>query len=230
MKKLSMIIMFIITLFASVKIYAQVDTLLVEKQYRNGYVSFAKMKNGKSAAMKAGMNAIISELTGNRGDISFEKSVTDVSYKNDFKIQQEKYQLYKNGIKLRGGEYVINFVSDTESFLHGFFAPISDEVFILDAGTCVELALKHFNVSHNISDIVKETEGIMDTVNAIYYYDNVAEKFRSAWQVKITSTNSAYSENIFISAATGEFMGAENLICDVNFTGTTQILTWVPIG
>src|SRR5690606_23773056 len=85
-----------------------------------------------------------------------------------------------------------------------------------------ELALKHFNASHGVNDTADESSGIAEAVTQIYYYDNVTEKFRAAWQVQVTSKNTAYSENIFINAATGEFMGAENLICHINFPGTAQ--------
>src|SRR5690606_27113836 len=61
-----------------------------------------------------------------------------------------------------------------------------------------------------------------DTSLAIYYYDNARVEYRPAYQVQITSKNSSYSENVFINAATGEFMGAENLVCTVNFPGSAQ--------
>jgi hypothetical protein len=128
MKKDLTIIMLIL-LLGSLKSYAQVDDLFDEKQYRNGYVSFAKIKKEKSATAKTRKETIIREFTGNNSDLSFVKTVRNIPSKNNLKIQQEKYQLYKNGIKLRGGEYVINFVNDSISFVHGFFAIIANEAF-----------------------------------------------------------------------------------------------------
>lgn len=218
----SITIIILVLSVGSMELHAQTDELLEEKQYRSGYVSFAKVKKEKSATAKSGKEAIIRELTGDTGNISFVKTALEVPSKRDIKIQQEKYQLYKNGIRLRGGEYLINIVNDTVSFIHGFFAPVSDEAFTHNAQAGAELALKHFNASHGVNDTADESSGIAEAVTQIYYYDNVTEKFRAAWQVQVTSKNTAYSENIFINAATGEFMGAENLICHINFPGTAQ--------
>ncbi len=222
MKKNVTIFMFALLLSISMKLQAQVREYTEETQHRNGYVSFAKIKKEKSATAKTEAGAIIRELTGSTGGISYVIKTLDVPSKRNLKIQQEKYQLYKNGIKLRGGEYIINFVNDTVRFIHGFFALVSDEAFANNAQTGAELALKHFNTSHGISDTANGSAGVADTLTQVYYYDNATEKFRAAWQVQVTSKNGAYSENVFISATTGEFLGTENLICSINFPGTAQ--------
>ena len=221
MKK-NIIFIMLALLLVSIKSQAQVSDLFEEIQYKNGYVSFAKIKKEKLQKAKTEKETILKELIGNKGDISSEKTIMDIPSQSNLKIQQEKYQLYKNGIKLRGAEYIINVVNDTVSFIHGFFAPVSEESFTFSAKNCSELALKNFNTLHGINDPTNESAGIVEVITQIYYYDNSAEKFRAAWQVQVTSKNTAFSENIYISASTGEFMGAENLICNSNFTGSAQ--------
>lgn len=221
MKKNITIIMLILLLIP-VKSHTQTNDVFEEIQYKNGYISFAKIKKGKSIKVKTEDESIIKELTGNKSDISSVMTTLDVPTKRNLKIQQQKYQLYKKGIKLRGGEYINSVVNDTVDFVHGFFATVSDEMFTNDVSICTDKALEYFNATHVIKDTTNESAGVAEKVTQIYYYDNAKEKFRAAWQVKVTSKNTAWSENIFISAATGEFMGAENLICDINFTGTAQ--------
>lgn len=161
---------------------------------------------------------------GNRSDISFIKATSNISLKNGKRIQLEKYLLYKNGIRFRGGEYTIATINDTVSFIYGFFAPASNENFEkkYDLSASTKIAIEHFNNSHQIKSDTDASTGITDTSFAIYYFDYVQEKYRTAFQVQITSKNMAHSENIFISAATGKFLGAENLICTINFPGTAQ--------
>lgn len=214
----------LLTIAFSLKSFAQVDSVLENREYRNGYISFASIKPDKSTAIDASKESFIKEVAGNQSGLSFQKIVSAIVLKSDKTMQQEKYLLYKNGIRLRGGEYTIATINNKASFIHGFFAPISQENFekTYSIQICMRLAIEQFNQSHQVKNAIDPSFGIADTAFAVYYYDYVQEQYRPAFQIKVTSKNGAYSENIFISAATGRFLGAENLICTINFPGTAQ--------
>ena len=63
---------------------------------------YCQIKKEKLQKAKTEKETILKELIGNKGDISSEKTIMDIPSQSNLKIQQEKYQLYKNGIKLRG--------------------------------------------------------------------------------------------------------------------------------
>ncbi len=42
--------------------------------------------------------------------------------------------------------------------------------------------------------------------------------------VAVESKNTQYAEHVYLSAVTNEFLGAENLVCTINFPGTGQTL------
>lgn len=218
------IIFLLFIILFSIKSFSQTDSIFENKEYRNGYISFTEIEHKNSVLASAKKESLVQELTGNQPGITFRRSVSDIPFKNGKRMQLEKYQLYKKGIRLRGGEYSIATVEDSVKFIHGFFAPFSSENFekTYNLQTCIKLAINYFNQSHQVKSVTDSTEGISDTAFAVYYYDYALEKYRPAYQVQVTSKNSAYSENIFISAATGKFMGAENLICTINFPGTVQ--------
>lgn len=225
MRKIYILILF--TLFTTLfytKAFSQAEKLLENKEYRNNFVSFASINKEHTTQLATLKAPLIKELTGNNNDITYLKSTNIISLKNGKEIQREEYQLYKDGVRIRGGQYIINLVSDSSGFVQGFFAPIANENFEkgFDAKVCAKLALEYFNHSHQIKDTANASSGVTDSSIAIYYFDYVREEYRPAYQVTITSKNTAYSENLFISASTGEFMGSENLVCTINFPGTAQ--------
>ncbi|MFT4204154.1 MAG: M4 family metallopeptidase [Chitinophagaceae bacterium] len=175
-------------------------------------------------AISAKKESLVNDLIANQDGVSFAKTTSTIQLKNGESIQQEKYLLYKNKIRLRGGEYTINIANDTDGFVNGFFAPISSEGFeeSYNMETCMKLAIEQFNESHQVKKASEISMGIVDTAYAVYYYDYVQQQYRPAYQVQIRSKDGAYSENVFISAATGKFLGSENRVCTINFTGTAQ--------
>ncbi len=196
-----------------------IGQLLEETQYRNGYVSFAQVRKEQSAVAVKEKEALLHALTGDRRDISFVKTIVTIPSKRNENSYQEKYQLYKGDIMLRGGEYNFHFAEDTIRFIYGFFAIIAAEKFAkkYSAQRCAAAAMNYFNSSHGINDAAEATAGKAGDAVPVYYFDYALEKYRPAYEVRVTSKNWAYSENIFVSAANGAFLGAENLVPTLYF-------------
>lgn len=202
--------------------FSQSNDFLENKEFRNNYVSFAVIKQDNVQTVSAANTEILlGEVLEDRSDISFVKTITDNRLKNGKRIQQEKYRLYKDGIEIYGSQYIFVSIDDTVKFVNGFFAPFSNENFDEQYSVivCRDLAIGYFNQFHQISNIQSEAAGRVDTATLVYYYDQIQEKYRQAYLVQVKSLNSEYSEKIFVSTATGEFLGAESLICGANFLG-----------
>lgn len=205
--------------------FSQSNDFLENKEFRNNYVSFALIKQDNVQTVSAANTEILlGEVLEDRSDISFVKTITDNRLKNGKRIQQDKYRLYKDGIEIYGSQYIFVSIDDTVKFVNGFFAPFSnensDEQYSVIA--CRDLAIGYFNQFHQIGNIQSEKRGRVDTTILVYYYDQIQEKYRQAYLVQVKSLNSEYSEKIFVSTATGEFLGAESLICGANFLGTGE--------
>lgn len=220
-QRFSLLILFFIT--HSI-VFAQDKDSFENEQIKNGFTVFAAIKKDKSILATIGSKMeLLKNITKSDNSISFEK-VSTINI--DTGLVQDKLQLYKNGIKIRGGEYVIHSGLTEVKFVHGFFSSFENENFSVanskEREHYADIALKVFNNNHRDSNAVKGSIGIVKNTDIIYYYDYNKEKYRAAYQAHIISENGLYEENVFISAVSGEFLGAENLICSINFTGTAQ--------
>ncbi len=201
------------------KVNGQNQFNLENKIIKNSYVSFAKIKteNTKKIFNETDKTNLLRVLTEFDGNISFQKID---SQRIGTDIFQEKFQLRKNGIKIRGGEYLIHQKNMTLDFVHGFMAPFVKELPInneINKKNCIKKALSYFegeNKQKNISSI-KEA-------SLIYYFNYKINSYQLAYQIEIFSTKSLRAENVFISANSEEFLGAESLICNVNFPGIAE--------
>lgn len=75
----------LILILVSLESFAQVDGFLESREYRNGYISFATIKQNKAVKVAWSKEATKRELTGNRSDISLLKTISG----NPLKKQQE---------------------------------------------------------------------------------------------------------------------------------------------
>ena len=223
MRKFTLFLVLTALLFSTGS-YAQIDRLLEDKQLRSGYISFAKVKREPTALTLALSADFLKELTGSTSGISFAKTIMELPIKTAPRVRQEKYQLFKNGIRLRGAEYLVTFVNDTADFMHGFFASVSNDAFSSEFNEQASsvLSVKYFNELHKISNEADSAAGVVGEVAPIYYFDYAKEQFQPTYQVLVASKNRRYVENIFVSAVDGELLGTESLLCEVNFPGTAQ--------
>jgi len=192
---------------------AQVNIELDNIIESKGRIQYATFKNFIPNKQEEKLN-ILNQITSNNPSLSFRKTITHNLGKNIF---QDKFQIYKNGIKLRGGEYLITYSKDHLVFVHGFFANFQDEIKYSkkDKLLSIENALKYFN---------EEISNKQNLINSpiIYYYNYQSEVFQLAYEVYLEAKNSFRAENIYISVFDGSLLGSENKICKINFPGSAQ--------
>lgn len=177
---------------------------------QNNHHSFAKIKTADVTAKE-----ILSEITKNGKAISYKliesKSIDD-------KIKQEKYQLFKNDIKVRGGEYVITYSSGKPDFINGFLASFETEITNnnnLSKQDAISKGQSYFNENNKFKSSVKSIE-------QVYYFNYNTNLYALAYEITIVATNSVKAEKVFISCANGSILGSESLVCNINFPGTAQ--------
>lgn len=157
---------------------------------------------------------VLKIITKYNRDVTFEKVETQTISKNCY---QDKYQLFKNKIKLRGSEILITYNDNFLSFVHGFFAKIKDDIVQSKSNyNLKEIAFGYFK------EPVKTTNEDVFKSSLIYYYNYRIEEYQLAYEVYLEAKNSFRAENVYISLADGSVLGAESKICSINFPGTAQ--------
>lgn len=210
-------------LFTLAGLYAQPqDDSFTDTLMKNGYVVFATInKDRPIPATSANKIDILRKVVKGDMTISFEKVWTVTI---DSEIVQDKFQLYKDGIKMNGGEYVIHSTLTDITFFGGSMAEFEKEAFVnkslADKERFSIIAQRHFTDLHR--DQNKSAQSIIKSAEEIYYLDSRSNKYRPAYQVHIESSNTLSKELVYVSAKDGEYLGAASLLCSVNFTGTAQ--------
>jgi Zn-dependent metalloprotease len=210
-------ILLIILCFTTANAFCQDKYEFENKIVKNGFITFASIKNYKKIiASENDRFNLLNQLVNFDKEITYQKIKSEAIDKN---VSQDKYQLFKNGIKIRGSEYIINSVGGELSFVHGFFANF------IDGANFIKSNILPFKLSalnyFNDSKLDKNLQDVKDN-NLIYYFNPDKGKFQIAYQFRIESSKSTHAENVFVSAINAEFLGAENLICGINFPGVAQ--------
>lgn len=177
---------------------------------QNNHYIFAKIKTKDATA-----NEILSEITKNAKSTSYKltenKSIDD-------KTKQEKYQLFKNDIKIRGGEYVITYSNEKPDFINGFLASFETEIKSaknISKQEAISKGQSYFNENSKLKSNVKSIE-------LVYYFNYSTNLYVKAYEITIIATNSIKAEKVFLSCVNGIVLGSESLVCNINFPGTAQ--------
>jgi Zn-dependent metalloprotease len=213
MKNVTLCILVLLSLSFS-KLYSQKKIEFENIIQKNGAIQYATFKS-KIASNSNEKLKLLKAITKNDNALTFEKIETQEFGKGNF---QDKFQIKKNGVKLRGGELLINFDNNNLQFIHGFFADFLEEQALTEKNKILftKNALKYFN------EAVKANDEKLLSSPLIYYFNYKIEKYQLAYEVYLEAKSSIRAENVYISAINGEFLGAESKICNINFTGSAQ--------
>jgi Zn-dependent metalloprotease len=177
---------------------------------QNNHYSFAKVKTTDATSKE-----ILSEIMRSEKSISYKliesKSIDD-------KLKQEKYQLFKNEIKVRGGEYVITYTSGKPDFINGFLASFESDIISkskLSKQEAISKGQSYFNENGKFKSSVKSIE-------QVYYFNYSTDLYTLSFEITIVATNSVRAEKVFLSCIDGSILGSESLVCNINFPGTAQ--------
>ena len=133
----------------------------------------------------------------------------------DNNITQSKYQLYKDGVKVRGGEYVINHTNGRPDFLNGLLAPFeigAKNSFKISKEAAIKIGQSYFNENGKITST-------FNSIEQIYYFNYNTHLFTLSFEVLFNATNSIKAEKVFIGCDDATILGSESLMCNVNFPG-----------
>ncbi|HSC54472.1 MAG TPA: M4 family metallopeptidase [Phnomibacter sp.] len=177
---------------------------------QNNHYTFAKIKTANATAQE-----IISQLIKNDKSISY-KLIESKSI--DGNLKREKYQLLKNTIKVRGGEYVITYTSGIPSFVNGFLGLFETDTTSnnkLSKQDAIHKGQNYFNENGKFKSSVKNIE-------QVYYFNYSTNLYTLSYEITIVATNSLKAEKVFLSCTNGTLLGAESLVCNSNFPGIAQ--------
>lgn len=211
----------LLTLVFTTVLFAQKKYSFSEQIINNGYTTFGKVKENKF--LKSNENEktfILQEITSNDKFISFKK----ISAQTSGNFFQEKFQLLRNGIEIRGAEYILTYYNNEIDFIHGFYGSFLEESAQpnLSKKECISVAINYLYSQYNSSKENVPVEGFAKEITLTYYFNEKVKKYQLAYSVEIQAKNKIHSELVFVSANTGELLGAENKICSLNFTGSAQ--------
>lgn len=203
---------------------AQDLTIFEDTTFKNGYLSFGIIKKDVTiASTTPNKLSVLRTITKSNSGISFEQIS---SFHIDSTLIQEKYQLYQNGVLLKGAEYVIHSDPSNIISIHGFFAPVEEVSFRKSTEQEKEQfankALEYFNLNHQKEGDSKSSGGEIKKSAQIFYFDDLKGKFVPAYSAQIISKNGSDAENVFVGALDGQYLGSEGLVCKINFPGTAQ--------
>jgi Zn-dependent metalloprotease len=203
--------------------FSQNNDRLDDLIQKNGYLNFGKIKAGLTLKSSAeNERLLITDIVGKSGKVGLKKIYEEV-FGDRSKIA--KYQLYCNGIELRGAEYVIFSGGGNIKCVYGFFADVSAKNPDMSEAAkrrSILAAKANFKIQHqNVASKGNLDMKIADA-GFVYYFNNQSLQFEPAWQIRIEAPGMAIAENFFIDPVSGGFLGAENLICSINFPGIAQ--------
>ncbi|MFN8253041.1 MAG: M4 family metallopeptidase [Ferruginibacter sp.] len=212
--KIKISVLLVLLIAVSNQLFSQARIELDNVLQKNGVFQFATFKAGP-ADNAAAKSEVLKSVTNNDPTLRFIKTETQVLDKTN---TQEKYQLYKNGIKLRGGELLINSHNKTLQFIHGFAAPVKEEGAVnpRDKAVFTKKAIAYFE------EAVTATASSLAASPLIYYFSYQSEKYQLAYEVYLEASKNFRAENVYVSAIDGSLLGSESRVCQTNFPGSAQ--------